>query len=348
MKNKNGILLGVAAVVIIGLVLAWPKISDLFGGSDENWPTKDITVVVPFNPGGGTDLTTRAVVDEMSKELGKNITVVNTPGASGSVGTQNVLNSKHDGYTILANGFMSFVSYPVMGYTEKTHRDWHLWIATFSPNVIAVRPDSQFSDVNELIKGFKDHPGSVSVGTAGVGTGGHIASEVLKSALGIDYKHVPYQGGNPAIVAALSGEVEVVPQLSMEMVDMLRGDKLKGLAALTDKPLNISGADPIPSIAELVPEMKSIVPLGEAFGLAVPKDTPEAVVKKIDEAFKKAMNSESMKKLADEKGVELLALSGDEAQQYVEKLASTVDWALYDGGVAKISPEQFNIQKPAK
>ncbi|MFD0677847.1 MULTISPECIES: Bug family tripartite tricarboxylate transporter substrate binding protein [unclassified Paenibacillus] len=346
--NQKAVVWGIAAVVVVGLAIAWPKVSSVFKASEANWPAKDITIVVPYNPGGGTDLTTRAVADEMGKALGKNISVVNTPGASGSVGTLNVQNAPHDGYTIMGNGFMSFVSYPVMGYTEKTHRDWHMWIAAFSPNVISVKADSKYKDVKELIKGIKDNPGSVSFGTAGIGTGGHIASEVLKSSLGFNYKHVPYQGGNPAIIAAIAGEVDAVPQLSMEMVDMFRGKKLKGLAALTDKPLVIEGADPIPSIAELVPEMKPSVPLGEAFGIAVPKDTPEAVVKKIDEAFKKAIASESIKKFAKEKGVEILGYSGDESQKYVEKLASTVDWALFDGGVAKISPEKFNIKKPAK
>lgn len=346
--KKQQIIIGVAAVAIIGLAVGWPKISPMFKGAQAQFPSKDITLIVPYAPGGGTDLTTRAVANEMSKALGKNISVVNTPGASGSVGTINVWNAPHDGYTIMGNGFMSFSSYPVMGYTEQTYRDWNIWIAAFSPNIIAVKPDSKYQDISQLIKGFKDNPGNVSVGTAGVGTGGHIASEVLKSNLGFTYKHVPYAGGNPAIVAAISGEVEVVPQLSMEMVDMIRGKKLKGLAALTDKPLVIEGADPIPSITQVAPEMKSVVPLGEAFGIGVPKDTPADVVKKIDEAFKKAVESDSVKKFATEKGVEILGLSGDKAQQYVEKLASTVDWALYDGGVAKISPEKFNIKKPVK
>ena len=348
MKNSKGIMWGIAVAVIIILAIAWPKISSLFQTDEGNWPEKDITMVVPFNPGGGTDLTTRAVADEMSKALGKNISVVNTPGASGSVGTMNVWNATHDGYTMLGNGFMAFVSYPVMGYSEQTHRDWNIWIATLSPNVIAVNEKSKYNDINELVKDLKDNPGSISVGTAGIGTGGHIGIEVLKSNLGFDYKHVPYEGGNPAILAALSGEVDFVPQLSMEMVDMFRGGKLKGLAALTEKPLEIEGADTIPSIAELIPELKSIVPLGEAFGIAVPKDTPVSVVKKIDEAFKTAMKSEALKQFASEKGVEILSYSGDEAQDFVDKLASTVNWALYDGGVGKISPEEFDIARPEK
>lgn len=348
MKNSKGLMWGAAVAAVIILAIAWPKIASVFQSETVNWPEKDITMVVPYNPGGGTDLTTRAVADEMSKVLGKNISVVNTPGASGSVGTMNVWNDAHDGYTMLGNGFMAFVSYPVMGYTEETHRDWHIWLATLSPNVIAVNENSKYNDINDLIKDLKDNPGDVSVGTAGIGTGGHIGIEVLKSQLGFEYKHVPYEGGNPAILAALSGEVDLVPQLSMEMVDMFRGGKLKPLAALTEKSMEIEGADPIPSIVEFIPELESIVPLGEAFGIAVPKDTPESVVKKIDEAFKKAMESESLKKFATDKGIEILSYSGDDAQDFVEKLASTVNWALYDGGVAKISPEEFNIARPEK
>ena len=118
MKNSKGIMWGIAVVVIVILAIAWPKIIECIPSRTKKLAEKDITMVVPFNPGGGTDLTTRAVADEMSKVLGKNISVVNTPGASGSVGTMNVWNAAHDGYTMLGNGFMAFVSYPVMGYTE--------------------------------------------------------------------------------------------------------------------------------------------------------------------------------------------------------------------------------------
>ena len=114
--------------------------------AEVKWPTKDITVVVPWNPGGGTDLTVRALTTEMSKTLGVNIAVVNTPGANGSVGTKNVWNAKHDGYTILGAGLMPFTSYQVMGYMDQGHKDWITWTATFSPNVLAVRAVSPYKD----------------------------------------------------------------------------------------------------------------------------------------------------------------------------------------------------------
>ncbi|SHJ98779.1 tripartite tricarboxylate transporter substrate binding protein [Paramaledivibacter caminithermalis] len=351
---KRVIILGLCLILVLGLAVGCSqkptasvepeKKSDKEEAKAEvDWPTKDIKIIVPWNPGGGTDLTTRTIADEMSKALDATIMVVNTPGASGSIGTQEVLNSPHDGYTIAANGMMPFVSYSVMGYLKNTYRDWHVWLATFSPNVIAVNKDSQYKDMKTLVDAFKN--GEVSVGTAGPGTGGHIGIEVVRSSLDFDYNHVPYGGGNPAIVAALSGEVDVTPQLSMEMIDMLRSGDLKGLAALTEGPLQISEEIAIPSLADVIPEAAKAVPMGESFGIAVPKDTPKEVVDKIDEAFKKAIESEAVKKFAEEKGVVVLGYSGDKAQKFLDKLASVVCWTLYDAGNAKISPEKFDIPR---
>lgn len=313
---------------------------------EEKWPTKDITVVVPWNPGGGTDLTARAIVNEMAKELGVNIAVVNTPGANGSVGTKNAWNAKHDGYTLLGAGMMPFTSYQVMGYMDNGHKDWVVWTGAFSPNVLAVRPESPYKDAKSLLAAFKANPGAISAGTAGVGSGGHIGIEVVRRNSKIDYKHVPYQGGNPAIIATLGGEVDFTPQLSMEMTDMFRAGKLIPLAALSDKALEIEGVKPIPSLGNEIPELKKNLPMGEFFGIAVPKDAPPEAIKKLDAAFKKAMQSETMKKFAKDKGVVLVGYGPDESQKNLDKLASVVCWTLYDTKTAKISPEKFQIAKP--
>lgn len=314
--------------------------------AEEKWPTKDLSVVVPWAPGGGTDLTVRAIVNEMAKELGVNIAVVNTPGANGSVGTKNVWNAKHDGYTLLGAGMMPFTSYQVMGYMDNGHKDWTVWTATFSPNVLAVRADSPYKDAKSLLAAFRAKPGAVTAGTAGVGSGGHMGIEVVRRASKIEYKHVPYQGGNPAIIATLGGEVELTPQLSMEMTDMFRAGKMRALASLNDKPLEIEGVKPIPSLADELPDLKKSLPMGEFFGIALPKDAPPAVVKKLDAAFKKAMQSETLKKFAKDKGVVLVGYGPEDSQKNLDKLASVVCWTLFDTNTAKISPEKFQIAKP--
>ena len=334
-----------AAVVIIGVAFLWPQLNQK-KEEVKKWPTQDISIVVPYPPGGGTDLTTRALADEMAKALKINVSVVNMPGASGSVGTIAVWNKPHDGYTIAANGLLAFASYPVMGYTDKTQKDWHIWIATFSPNAIVAKGEGgKYKNMNDLLTDLKSKPGQVTFGTAGVGTGGYMGSEVLKAGTKLAYKHVPYQGGAPAIVAGLSGEVDVVPQLLMEMVDHIRAGKMNALAVLMDQPFKLSGAADIPGISTSVPAIKPYLPMGESFGIMVPKDTPPQVVKAIDDAFKIAVKSEVVKKFADQKGSVVLALSGEEAQAHVAKLSSIVSWTLFDGGSAKISPEKFGIPR---
>jgi len=336
----------VAAVVIVAAAVVWPMLGKHSAVEVKKWPTQDISVIVPYPPGGGTDLTVRTLAEEMAKELKVTMTVVNQPGASGSVGTIGVWNKPHDGYTIAANGMLAFTSYPVMGYMPQTYKDWHIWIATFSPNVVAVNAaNPKYANMKALLDAMKEKPGQISAGTAGVGTGGHIGAEVIKAATKLQYKHVPYQGGAPAIVALLSNEVDYAPQLSMEVVDMLRSGKLKGLAVLMDKPLKVSGMPDVPSILDTVPGAKPYLPMGESFGIMVPKDTPPNVVQAIDAAFKKAVQSETMKKFAEQKGIVILGLSGEEAQKYVAKLSSIVSWILYDDGIAKISPEKFGIPR---
>ena len=334
-----------AAVVIIGIAFLWPQLNQKKEDT-KKWPTQDISIVVPYPPGGGTDLTTRALADEMAKALKANVSVVNMPGASGSVGTIAVWNKPHDGYTISANGLLAFASYPVMGYTDKTYKDWHIWIATFSPNAIVVKGEGgKYKNMGDLLADLKARPGQVTFGTAGVGTGGYMGAEVLKAGTKLANKHVPYQGGAPAIVAGLSGEVDVVPQLLMEMVDHIRAGKMTALSVLMDQPFKLSGAADIPGVATSVPDIKPYLPMGESFGIMVPKDTPPHVVKAIDDAFKVAVKSDVVKKFADQKGSVVLALSGDAAQAHVAKLSSIVSWTLFDGGTAKVSPEKFGIPR---
>lgn len=342
------IIWSIPAASVLGLACLWPQLS--MAQAPAKWPTQDISIVVPYPPGGGTDLTTRALAEEMGKALKTNVSVINQPGASGSIGTIAVWNKPHNGYTISANGLLAFASYPVRGFTEglyKDHKDWHFWIATYSPNAIVTKggPDAKYKTMADLLAALKAKPGEITFGTAGVGSGGYMGSEVLKMGTKLNYKHIAYQGGAPAIVGGLSGEVDIVPQLLMEMVDHIRAGKMNALAVLMDKPFKLSGAADIPAITDSVPAIKPFLPMGESFGIMVPKDTPANVVQAIDAAFKIAVQSETVKKFAAEKGSIILALSGNEAQDHVAKLLSIVSWTLFDAGQAKTSPETLGIPK---
>ncbi len=335
----------IPTAIALGLVSIWPLSSS--AQTPPKWPTQDISIVVPYPPGGGTDLTTRALAEEMGKALKTTISVINQPGAAGSIGTLGVWNKPHNGYTIAANGLLAFSSYPVMGFTENTYKDWNIWVATYSPNAIVTKggDGAKYKAMPDLLAALKAKPGEITFGTAGVGSGGYMGAEVLKLGTKIPYKHIAYQGGAPAIIGGLSGEVDIVPQLLMEMVDHIRAGKMNALAVLMDQPFKLSGAADIPAITASVPDIKPYLPMGESFGIMVPKDTPAHVVKAIDEAFKIAVKSDTVKKFAAEKGSVVLALSGDEAQAHVAKLSSIVSWTLFDGGTAKISPEKFGFPR---
>ncbi len=316
------------------------------GSAADKYPERDINMTVPFNAGGSTDLTGRVVGEAMGRNLGVNFVVTNTPGAGGSVGTQSVLNAKKDGYTMLADGLLSFTSMPVMDTLKTLPDEWDIWLATFTPNIIAVKADSPYETVEDLLQAMRDDPGQISAGTAGPGSAGQIAAEMLATAAGVEYKHVPYDGGNAAIVAALSGEVDFAPQLFDEMKDMLVSGDLRALACYSTEDMTLENGVVIPSITKAVPELASKLPMGETTGLLMPKGIDDGILEKIDASFEEALKDETFLDFCATKGFEVTAMGRQDSAEYVKGLQSVVAWTLYDAGVAKVSPEEFEIPRP--
>jgi len=343
MINKKGLVSIVAASITLLMLTGAQAFAE--GQKEAAYPTRDIALTVPYNPGGSTDLTARALAAPMAKTLGVGITVSNTPGAGGAAGSNVVLNAPLDGYTMLANGMLAFSSMPVLGTSPKTFREWDLWLATFTPNIIAVRADSPYKTLNDLLADLKARPGQVTDGTAGPGSGGHIGAEVLRAAAGIEYKHVSYGGGSPAILAMLSGEVDFTTQLLVEMVDMIKAGKVRALCGYSKDDIQVAGGPSIPSIAKFIPAAAAYLPMGETTGLAIPKGLSEDKLAKLDKAFDDASKSQEFIDFCKTKGFVINPMGRAASQPYVENLASTVSWILFDAGVAKVSPEQFNIKR---
>ncbi|HSB71148.1 MAG TPA: tripartite tricarboxylate transporter substrate binding protein [Candidatus Methylomirabilis sp.] len=337
MKNRPWLILSMLFLGLAG-AFGWANAAD--------WkPTKPVTVIVPWPAGGATDLTVRILASEMEKVLGQRLSVVNTPGASGAIGMQNAFDAPKDGYTWTGNADVSIVNYPVLDLMKITHRDWIHWYALMTPNIISTTADYPAKDAADLVRMMKEKPGQVAVASAGVGSSGHLALEVFKSATGTAPRHVPYAGGNPAVIATISGESNVVMQLSMEQADMIRAKKLKPLANSSNRPLVISGYGEVPPITKWFPNFPSI---GSHFGIMVAKGTPQEAVAAISKAFDVAAKSDALKKFADEKAVFLVNLKEAEAMKMLEDAASVITWTLFDNGAAKISPAQFNIAKPKR
>jgi tripartite-type tricarboxylate transporter receptor subunit TctC len=305
------------------------------------WPTKSINIIVPWNPGGASDLTARTLGVEMEKVLKQRISVTNTPGASGAIGTQASFDAAHDGYTWSANADGSIVTYQILGLLKFSHKEYSSFLAIFTPNVICVPAHSPIKDIPALIETMKRK--TVTVGSAGVGSGGHIAAETFKKYTKVTYRHVPYQGGAPAVTATVKGEIDAVMQLSMEVTEMLRAKQLKALAVMDAAPLEVAGYGVIQPITKWIPEF---APLGQRFGLFMPKNISDAVMQKIIKAFKSATKSESVKKFASQRGCKVCCLYGAKADRNMNESASRSAWLLYETGVAKVSPAEYNIAKP--
>jgi tripartite-type tricarboxylate transporter receptor subunit TctC len=226
---------------------------------------------------------------------------------------------------------------------EQTYRDWIYFLPMYTPNVIAVKSDSPLKTAEDLVAAMKARPGAVTVATAGVGSSGYFFIEQFKAAAGITYRHVPYAGGAPAVVAVASGEAEMVPQLSIEVAEMLRSGKLRALAVSTKDPLEIDGYGIIPSITKALPKFEEY---GSYFGLMGPRDLPKDVIAALDDAFQKAAATKAVKDYAKTKGGIAISISGEKATDLVERLARREAWILSDAGVATKSPADLKIPKP--
>src|SRR4051794_1124899 len=192
---------------------AWASVSALpVNPAVAAWPEKTIRIVVPFAPGGGTDVIARTLAQEMAKNLGATIIIENKPGAGTIIGTQAVATSEPDGYTLLMGTFANAVNpslNPKLPY--DAHKDFApVSLVARSFNIVVVNPKSPLQSVADLIAAAKAEPNKMSYGTFGTGTSAHLAGELFKSMAKVSMTAVPYKGAAPAITDVIGGQIQVV------------------------------------------------------------------------------------------------------------------------------------------
>ncbi len=337
--------LSVLIVLLIALSMAsWAEAAPDSGDSGMWKPTKPITIIVPWGAGGSTDQVTRVVAGELEGPLGQKVVIVNQPGASGSVGTKGAFDAPHDGYTWAAGAAADLGAYKVKGLLDTTWDDWELFLNVANVSVIAVNVDTPYQDFDDLLEAFKANPGQVPVATAGQLSAGHAAMEAIAKYTGIKYKHVTYDGGNPAVIATVAGEAEVTSQLAVEEADMLKGGKLRALAVLDDKPLQLKGYGEIPAITDWIPEFQAAP---NYFGIWVPADVPAEVLETFGEIWDTTIrDSQMLADYAAERGAVFSPSRGEEAKKKAMPFLQLVAWNYYDGGTAVMSPDTVGIPKP--
>ena len=332
-------LLSAIAIVAAGLL------STAASAQTYPWkPDRPITLIVPWAAGGSTDQMARILAAELEPELGQKVVVVNQPGASGSVGTKGVLEGTKDGYTWAAGAAVDIGGYKVLGLLDSELKDWNLFLAVANVNTVSANPNAPFKDFGQFIDALKKNGRNVPVATAGLSSAGHNMMEsIRKAAPEVEYRHVTYDGGNPAVLSTVSGETQAAAQLLVEMSEMIKAKRLIPLAVQADKPVTLEGYGEIPPVTKWLPNMPA--PLNY-FGIWAPKGTPEPILQTMDMIWKKKIaNSEALKKYAASRAALFTPLSGQEAHEEAMKMTRQTVWLYFDAGKAKISPETLGIPR---
>ncbi|NRF69885.1 tripartite tricarboxylate transporter substrate binding protein [Aquincola sp. S2] len=307
-------------------------------------PAKPITIIVPWAAGGSTDQVTRVTAAELEKHIGQKVVIVNQPGASGSIGTKSALEAPKDGYTWVAGAAKDLGTYKVLGMLDTSVRDWHLYLNVAHIAVVGVNANAPYKTMGELLDAMKAKPGQVSVATAGVNSSGHSAIEALTRAAGVTYKHVTYDGGNPAVVATVAGETEVTTQLAAEQTEMIRGKRIRPLAVVGDKPLVIEGYGTVPPLSQFIPGFKDPI---NYFGIFVPRGVPPEVIATLDKLWAGDFaRSDAVNKYAQNRGAIFSPMAGEDAQKAVFPAIQAYAWTQQAAGKAKVSPDTLGIPKP--
>jgi tripartite-type tricarboxylate transporter receptor subunit TctC len=307
-------------------------------------PERAISIIVPWAAGGSTDQCVRVVANEMQSALGQSVVVVNQPGASGSIGTRNALTSPHDGYTWASGAASDLGCYKVLGLLDTVLTDWDLYLAIANVTIIAANPRAPFKDFGALNAAMTKPGGAeVSVATAGISSGGQLMMEMVRANNKGVYRHVPYDGGNPAVIAGVSGETDVVACLLVEAGDMIKAKRLIPLAALSSAPVPLDGYGAIPPITQWLPNMAA--PLNY-FGIWLPKDAPDAVRATMTALWQDKMaHSTALADYAKRRAAIYTPLCGQEAQAAAVKLVRQAAWLYYDAGKAKVSPDSVGLSR---
>jgi tripartite-type tricarboxylate transporter receptor subunit TctC len=282
----------------------------------QTYPSKQVRIVVPFSPGGGTDVAARVLAQKLTERVGQTFFVDNRPGASGIIGTEIVAKSAPDGYTLLVGSQTVMAVVPAMygKLNYDTVRDFVPVIRIIdTPTLIAVHPSLPARSIKELIALAKSRPGQLTFGGSTGGTP-HMFGELFKTLAKVDMLFVPYKGEGPAIIDALGGQISMVFSNLPTVLPMTQGGKLRALAVSSAQ--RVSSAPEVPTVAESgLPDYIA----NSWFGLYAPAGTPREIVTRINTESTSALNE--VKDRLAEQGMFLVA---NTAEQFAEFLKTEI------------------------
>jgi tripartite-type tricarboxylate transporter receptor subunit TctC len=287
----------------------------------QNYPNRVIRLVVPSSPGGGTDIIGRIIAQKLSEQLGQQVVVENRAGAGTIIGNEAVAKSAPDGYTLLM-GLSTLAINPSM-YAKLPYdalRDFApISQAVSAPNILTLHPSVPAKTVKEFVVLAKAKPGSITFGSAGMGTSPHLSGELLKTLAKIDIVHVPFKGSGQSIISQLAGEIAANFPSVPTALPYIKAGRLRGLGVTTSK--RTQALPDVPSIAEAgVPGYEAT----QWFGLLAPAGTPHAIVERLNQETTRALRSAEVKDRITGEGMEVVASTPEQFAAYIK--SETEKW----------------------
>ena len=280
----------------------------------DDYPSRQIELIVPFAPGGGSGLVARMLSDGLAKRYGQAVVVINRPGGNTNIGTVSVVRAKPDGYTlgIASVGMTANPSlYKNLNYDPQTEIEPISLLAN-SPTVLVVPPSLPANTLAEFIAYAKARPGELNYASYGAGSGPHMATELFQSLTGVKMVHVPYGGGGPASLGAMTGQVQALFSSVLPVVSMIKAGTLKAIAIAAERRLEL--LPDVPTFKEGGLDYRT----GTWFGLFAPTKTPAAIIGSLHKATVEIFHEPGARSKVVEFGGEVVANSPAEFRSFIK------------------------------
>jgi tripartite-type tricarboxylate transporter receptor subunit TctC len=318
------------SLVRTALFLAFAGVPAAPSAQQAAYPAKPVKLVIPYPPGGGTDITGRAMAQKLSEFLGQSVVIENKPGATGMIGAATVAKSAPDGYTVLFGAASEMAInaslFKNMTYDPRTDFEPVTLVATFP--LVFIAPATTNQSLKELIEAARAKPDSVSYGSIGSGSPQHLAAELLSSMAKARFLHIPYKGSGPLVQDAVGGHVDMAVSSVPPAVPLVRAGKLRALAVTSS------------ARSEALPDVPTMAELGFAgyefntwVGVAVPKGSPKEVVDRLRDGMLAALGASEVQATLRDQGAVPAGTTAEQFRQFVHDEVAKSDRIVSQAGI---------------